>query len=281
MTRGTVRSSSTRPPPEEKAIRLELFSDDSSWLYGIQPVLEALRNRERPIEKVWLAYGRSGKAIQQIMALAREQKIPFSILDRNKLEQKAGTSKHQGVLALVVQISQIDLDTFLDRSLQFEHRFFALVDGVQDPGNLGAIMRTACAAGMDGLLLPARRVCPITPSVMKASAGAGEWLPLVRTGNASHAMEQIRERGVFLLGADPEARKKIYEVDLCRDLCFVIGGEGKGLRPGLKKFCDETVSIPMLGPIGSLNVSVASAVLFYEVVRQGRKKVPVAQEKGI
>lgn len=272
-TKEPIRRSSSLLPQAVQS-RAATPPKDAAWLYGVQPVLEALRGPERRIEKIWIAYGRSGRPTQKILALAREQKIPVSSLDRNRLEQKAGTPKHQGVLALVTQIPIMDLDTFLDRASPHGHRFFALLDGIQDPHNLGAIMRTACATGMDGLLLPSRRVCPITPSVMKTSAGAGEWLPLVRTENASRALEQIRESGAYLLGADPEAGKKIYETDFCQDLCLVIGGEGKGLRPGLKRFCDDTVRIPMKGPIGSLNVSVASAILFYEVFRQRSLQSP-------
>lgn len=239
-----------------------------SWIYGVQPILEALRSGERSIEKVWIAYGRSGPGVEKLLVLAKKRRIPVSHADRASLENRAGTSKHQGIIALVSQVIKRDFDTFLDNLPEDGMRFLALLDGIQDPGNLGAIIRTACAVGLEGLLLPAHRVCPVTPSVMKASAGASEWMPLVQTGNASEALRRLRERGTLLLGADSNGDKRIYEVDLKQDLCLVLGGEGKGLRPGLAKVCDEIVSVPMMGPISSLNVSVASAVLFYEVVRQ-------------
>ncbi len=146
-----------------------------------------------------------------------------------------------------------------------------MLDEVQDPHNLGAILRTACASGVEGVLLPKHRTSPLTPAAVKTSAGAAEWVPLVRVGNAAEALRRIREEGIFVVGADASAGSEIYEQDFCRDVCVVIGGEGKGLRPVLKKNCDALVSIPMIGPIDSLNASVAAGILFYEVVRQRRK----------
>ncbi len=242
------------------------------WLYGIQPVFEALKSKTRPIEKIWVSYGRSGTGLQRILALASQQKIPVSFKDRASLDQKAGTTKNQGVVALFSPVSTLELETFFKQLPVGANRFFAFLDEVQDPHNLGAVIRTGSAAGLEGILLPKHRASPITPVVVKASAGAVESVPIVRGGNAIYTMERIREAGILLIGADPQGGRAIYEEDLCQDICLVIGGEGKGLRPSLKKHCDALVSIPMVGPIGSLNVSVAAGIIFYEVVRQRREK---------
>jgi 23S rRNA (guanosine2251-2'-O)-methyltransferase len=231
-------------------------------------VLEALKAEGSRAEKIWVAFGRSGSAVQRILEQAKQQKTPVSFKDRAALDAKAGTTKHQGVLALLSGLRTYELEPFLGQLPEESRRFIVLLDEVQDPHNLGAIIRTACASGVEGVLLPKHRTSPLTPAAVKASAGAAEWVPLVRVGNAAEALRRIRDEDIFVIGADASARSEIYDQDLCRDVCVVIGGEGKGLRPVLKKNCDALVSIPMIGPIDSLNASVAAGILFYEVVRQ-------------
>ncbi len=244
------------------------------WIYGVRPVLEALKGEGNRAEKIWIAFGRSGPAVQRILELARQHKTPVSFKDRASLDAKAGTSKHQGVLALLSGIKPLELEPFLRGLSRERPRFIVLLDEVQDPHNLGAIVRTACAAGVEGILLPKHRTSPLTPAAVKASAGAAEWVSLVRVGNAAEALRSVREEGIFILGADPSARTAIYEEDLCRDVCVVIGGEAKGLRPVVRKQCEGLVSIPMIGAIDSLNASVAAGILFYEVVRQRGLEAP-------
>jgi len=234
----------------------------------VQPVLEALHSGERRIEKIWIAYGRAGTGAAKILSMARDRRIPVSRRDRATLDERAGTGKHQGVLALCAPVDRVPLETFLENLPSGQSRFLALVDGVQDPHNLGAVIRSACAAGVEGILLPDRRISPVTPVVAKASAGALERVPIVEAGNASEALRRIRDQGILVIGADPEGEKGLYELDLRGDLCLVLGGEGRGLRPGLQKYCHHRVAVPMIGAVDSLNVSVASGVLFYEVVRQ-------------
>ena len=260
-------------PSAEKNARntdVDLATGDPGprWVYGVQPVLEVLKSKGGRAEKIWVSFGRSGTAVQRILEQAKQQKTPVSFKDRASLDAKAGTTKHQGVLALVSGIETLALEPFLLQLPKEKPRFIALLDEVQDPHNLGAIVRTACASGVEGILLPKHRTCPLTPAAVKASAGAAEWVPLVRVGNAAEALRRIREEGIFVLGTDASARDEIYDQDFRQDVCVVIGGEGKGLRPVLKKLCDGLVSIPMIGPIDSLNASVAAGVLFYEVVRQ-------------
>jgi 23S rRNA (guanosine2251-2'-O)-methyltransferase len=222
-------------------------------------------------EKIWVAFGRSGTVVQRILELARQQKTPVSFKDRAALDEKAGTPKHQGVLALLSGLETLELEPFLKQLPAKARRFIVLLDEVQDPHNLGAIFRTACAAGVEGILLPKHRTSPVTPAAVKASAGAAGRVSLVRVGNAAETLRAIRERGIFVVGADASAQIEIYEQDLCQDLCLVIGGEAKGLRPVVKKLCDGLIAIPMIGPIDSLNASVAAGILFYEVVRQRRR----------
>ncbi len=250
------------------------------WVYGVQPVLEALKSEGGRAEKIWVAFGRSGTAVHRILEQAKQQKTPVSFKDRASLDAKAETTKHQGVLALVSGIETLELDPFLRKLPKEKRRFLALLDEVQDPHNLGAILRTACASGVEGVLLPKHRTSPLTPTAVKTSAGAAEWVPLVRVGNAAEALRRVREEGIFVVGADASAGSEIYEQDFCRDVCVVIGGEGKGLRPVLKKLCDGLVSIPMIGPIDSLNASVAAGVLFYEVVRQRSRAAPKPGKVG-
>ncbi len=238
------------------------------WIYGVQPVLEALQGGQRRIEKIWVAYGRAGPGAARILSQARGRKIPVSRRDLNTLSEKAGTGKHQGVLALCSPVERIPLEDFLEGLPQGRRRFLVLLDGVEDPHNLGAVLRSACAAGVEGVLLPHRRVSPVTPVVAKASAGALERMPLVEAGNTTEALRRLQERGIQVIGADPAGEKALHDADLRGDLCLVLGGEGKGLRPGLHKHCDLRIAIPMTGPVASLNVSVAAAVLCYEVVRQ-------------
>jgi len=258
-----------RTKPPSKAAKPKTLEDPGPrWVYGVQPVLEALKSRGGRAEKIWVAFGRSGTAVQRILEQAKQQKTPVSFKDRASLDAKAGTAKHQGILALVSGIETLELDPFLRKLPKEKRRFLALLDEVQDPHNLGAILRTACASGVEGVLLPKHRTSPLTPAAVKTSAGAAEWVPLVRVGNAAEALRRIREEGIFVVGADASAGNEIYEQDFRQDVCVVIGGEGKGLRPVLKKNCDALVSIPMIGPIDSLNASVAAGILFYEVVRQ-------------
>jgi 23S rRNA (guanosine2251-2'-O)-methyltransferase len=253
----------TKPLPE---------AEEPKWIYGIQPILGALATRGRRVEKVWIAFGRSGTAVQRILDEARKQKIPFSFKDRASLDGKAGTAKHQGVVALLSGTATIDLEPFLEQLPGEGQHFLALLDEMQDPQNLGAILRSACAAGVQGVLLPKHRTSPLTPAAVKASAGAAESVAVVRVGNAAETLIRLREAGLLLVGADPAGVCEIYDQDFCQDVCLVIGGEGKGLRPVLKKQCDTLVSIPMIGPIDSMNASVAAGILFYEVVRQRKEK---------
>ncbi len=270
------------PPAERKAVQSDLAAGAAGprWIYGVQPVLEALKSKAGRAEKIWVAFGRSGTAVQSILDQAKKQKTPVTFKDRAALDAKAGTSKHQGILALLSEIETLELEPFLRQLPRERPRLLALLDEIQDPHNLGAILRTACAAGVDGVLLPKHRTSPLTPAAIKVSAGAAEWVPLVRVGNAAETLRRIREEGFSVLGADASTDRKIYDQDLCRDVCVVIGGEGKGLRPVLKKVCDATVSIPMIGPIDSLNASVAAGILFYEVVRQRAAEASRAGRQG-
>jgi 23S rRNA (guanosine2251-2'-O)-methyltransferase len=275
------RRPSSSPDTNAREMDVVVEGPGPRWVYGVQPVLEVLKSKGGRAEKIWVSFGRSGTAVQRVLEQAKQQKTPVSYKDRAALDAKAGTVKHQGVLALVSGVETLALDPFLRQLPKEKLRFIALLDEVQDPHNLGAILRTACASGVEGVLLPKHRTSPLTPSAVKASSGAAEWVPLVRVGNAAEALRRVREEGIFVLGADGSARDEIHDQDFLRDVCVVIGGEGKGLRPVLKKLCDGLVSIPMIGPIDSLNASVAAGILFYEVVRQRRREASKPGKEGL
>jgi len=214
---GSIDLPEDLPPPDR-----EEFQKDA-WIYGVQPVLEALEGGQRRIEKIWIAYGRSGIGAAKIVSLARDRRIPVSRRDRASLDERAGTGKHQGVVAVCAPVARVALDPFLAGLPAGRSRFLALLDGVEDPHNLGAVIRSACAAGVEGLLLPHRRVSPVTPVVAKASAGALERIPIVEAGNASDALRLMRDRGVVVLGA---AAVLFYEVVRQRRLSTDAGRGG-------------------------------------------------------
>lgn len=240
-----------------------------SVLYGIHAVEEALATK-RPLERLLVARGRGGQRVQEMVGAARAANVPVRFVNRDELDRLAGTAKHQGVVALAGTRHYLELEDLIARARK--PAFFLLLDGVEDPRNLGAILRTAHCAGVDGVVLPERRAAGITPAVEKVSAGASEHIPVARVTNLGRALEQLKEAACWLVGLDEAAPKDYTAVDLTDSLGVVVGGEGKGLRQHVEAKCDFVVSIPSFGAISSLNVSVATGVMLYEVVRQRRAK---------
>jgi 23S rRNA (guanosine2251-2'-O)-methyltransferase len=237
-------------------------------IYGIHPVEEALLNKAERVQKVWIAYGRSGEKSRNIMSLARGLHIPVVYKDRKALDQQAGTSGHQGVMALLADKAPQSLEDILTASTREAHHLLLILDHIQDPRNLGAIIRTANVMAVEGIILSRHRSASITPAVAKVSAGALETTPIATVTNVAQTVRTLKGRGLWVFGADPEGEKTPYETDFCQDICIVVGGEGKGLTPLVKRQCDLLVRIPHYGNITSLNVSVAVGVILYEVVRQ-------------
>jgi 23S rRNA (guanosine2251-2'-O)-methyltransferase len=239
----------------------------SEIIFGRNPVAEALRGGQA-IEKVLIARGLHGRAIAELRQLARAGSVPVEEVPRVKLDTVAGTSKHQGVVAVVAAAAYAELEDILRRAAERqEPPFIAVLDGIEDPRNLGAILRSAEAAGVHGVVIPKRRAAGLTPAAIKAAAGAQAHLPVVRVTNIATLLDQLKKDGLWVVGADPEAEQAFYDADLHGPLAVVIGGE-TGMRRLVREKCDMRVRIPMYGQVSSLNASVAAALLFYEVRRQ-------------
>ena len=236
-------------------------------IFGIHAVEEALAARGRAFEYVAVVPGRGDARIQKIAQLCRSVGVPVRTMPRDQLTRLAKTDGHQGVVAVTAEKSYVDLDEILaDRRGQYA--FIAVLDGVEDPHNLGAIIRTAEGAGVDGNVDPERRATGVTGTVVKASAGASEYLPIAKVTNISRTIDELKSRNIWTVGLDERGKKLYHQLDYKMDCAIVLGAEGHGLHEQIRKKCDFLVSIPMLGKVASLNVSVAAGVVMYEIARQ-------------
>ena len=226
-------------------------------LSGIHPVAEALRAGS-PIERVVIAQGAGGPRLQEIIDLARRANVPVRFEPRSAIDKLASTSAHQGVIALGAARKYADLDSVAGSEL------LVVLDGVEDPHNLGAIVRTAHAAGAGAIIIPERRAVGITDVVAKAAAGALEHLPVVRVTNVNRTLEDLKRQGMWIYGLDERGTENYDTVDYAPRSVLVLGGEGGGLHEQVRKNCDILVRIPMAGKISSLNVSVATGVVLFE-----------------
>jgi len=233
-------------------------------LSGIHPVAEALR-AGRPLERVLVAQGAGGARLQEIIDLAREAHVPVRFEQRQTLNRLAGTPAHQGVVALGAAQKYADLDAVPTGEM------LVVLDGVEDPHNLGAIIRTAHAAGASGIVIPERRAATVTDVVAKAAAGALEHLPVIRVTNINRALEDLKKRGYWIYGLDERGEEDYDRVEYTAPTVLVLGGEGKGLHEQVRKHCDMLVRIPMAGKISSLNVSVAAGIVLFEWKRRRAK----------
>ena len=233
---------------------------------GRNPVLEALKSG-RPINKILLARGLKPATIAEISSLAREKQIPVQQVEKNFLDRLMTDTAHQGIVAHVSPHEYADLEDILNKIKEAEP-LLILLDEVTDPHNLGAVIRSACAAGAHAVVIPKRRAAALTPAAVKASAGAVESLPVARVNNMVQTINLLKQRGFWVVGADASATQVIWEVPLDGPLAIVIGGEDKGLGRLVKEKCDILVKFPMSGRVNSLNVSVAAALVLFEAVRQ-------------
>jgi len=242
-------------------------------LTGIHAVKEALEAGQ-PIEHLLVAKGRQDTRAEQIVQLARRGGIPVRFEDRAQLDRIAGTREHQGVVAIAAAQPAATLEDILSGANKEKGRpgLIVLLDGVEDPHNLGAIIRTALAAGAHGVVVPERRAAGLTDTVRRASAGALAHLPVAKVTNLARTMEQLKESGYWLVGLDERAEKDYSDVDYTSPTGVVMGGEGGGLHELTRKRCDFLVSLPTLGPVKSLNVSVATGVVLFEALRQRRAR---------
>lgn len=239
----------------------------SETLYGINPVREALRGNRKIFEMFVQATG-SDQRIAKLAAMADEKGIPVRRRERADLERLASNSHHQGVVLKVAPFEYADLDLFLQSFDSNIPLFLLVLDGIQDPQNLGALIRTAACAGVQAVLLPKDRACGVTPVVEKSSAGAVDTIPVIQVINLSQSLIKLKQAGCWVMGLDGDAEKRIYDADLSGSLALVIGGEGDGIRPLVRKQCDDILSIPLYGGVSSLNASVAGGIIMFEAARR-------------
>jgi 23S rRNA (guanosine2251-2'-O)-methyltransferase len=242
------------------------------YIYGRNPVFEMLRAGGE-IDKIYMLKGANEGSIRQITAMAKEKKIVITRTDEKKLTQMAGSKNHQGVIAMVTDFKYSTVDEMINLAKERgEDPFLVILDSIEDTQNLGAIIRTCEVAGVHGVIIPERRSAMVNETVFKTSAGAVEYMKVARVTNIAKTLEELKEKGLWIFGADMNGEKYFYDSDLKGSIGLVIGGENKGISPLIRKTCDVIVSIPMSGHIGSLNASASAAVLIYEVVRQRNKK---------
>ncbi|MCI9475807.1 MAG: 23S rRNA (guanosine(2251)-2'-O)-methyltransferase RlmB [Emergencia sp.] len=248
---------------EEKFWQAEL---PAGAILGRNPVIEALRN-DREMEKILVGKGAEG-SIAKIIAMAKEKAIPIYQSDKQTLDRIASGAPHQGVIAYASAYHYSEMeDIYAKAEVAGEQPLIVILDNLEDPHNLGAIMRSAECAGAHGVIIPKRRSCGLTETVAKSSAGAVEYMPCVKVANIGQAIDALKEDGFWIAACDMDG-VTYYQQDLTGKLAIVIGSEGAGISPLVKKKCDFTVSMPMVGNITSLNASNAAAVLLYEVRRQ-------------
>src|SRR5437588_7768562 len=248
------------------------------YIYGINSVTEALKARGRAFEWVGMAKERHDIRLQRLIEDCRRLSVPVRFLQRTELDRMAGNAAHQGVVAVTSAKQYSDLDDVVGAK-RGQYSLVLVLDGVEDPHNLGAILRTADAAGADGVVIPERRSAAVTGTVTKTSAGASEYLPIAKVTNIARTVEELKERNIWVVGLDERGPKTYDALDYNMDCAIVLGAEGKGVHDLVRKKCDFLVSIPMLGKVLSLNVSVAAAVVLYEIVRQRRAREGSKSEK--
>jgi 23S rRNA (guanosine2251-2'-O)-methyltransferase len=243
------------------------MSDDI--VFGIHAVRALLSRRPRGVRRLVVQTGRHDRRMEELLALAREAGVPLEQRSPAELDALSPGTVHQGVIARIEPLKPVDENEFLT-SLDVASRppFILVLDGVQDPHNLGACLRTADAAGVDAVVVPRDRATGLTPVVRKVAAGAAETVPLVTVTNLARFLRMLKDEGVWVVGTDGEAEKLHSEVDLKGPLALVLGAEGTGMRRLTREVCDHVVRLPMRGAVESLNVSVAAGVLLYEAVRQ-------------
>ena len=263
---GTERQSERVGRPPE---RRELPAD---VVVGRNAVMEALKSG-RTVNRLLVAEHDTQGSIREIVNLARESGAVVETVPRSQIEAAAKGFRHQGVLAYTSPVEYTPLEEILDTAQRKDGPpFLLLLDELEDPHNLGAVLRTADAVGVDGVLIPKRRSCPLSATVAKTSAGAVEYVPVARIGNVAQTIRELKKEGFWIVGADMDGASDYFEADLTGALVLVIGSEGRGISRLVRESCDVLVRIPMLGKINSLNASVAGAILMYESLRQRRER---------
>jgi 23S rRNA (guanosine2251-2'-O)-methyltransferase len=242
-------------------------------IFGVNPVAEALK-AGRPIRRLLIAEQRQvDRDVQAILRIAKERGVEVQIAGREDLNREAPHALHQGIIAITVAAEYAKLDAMLQIPAERgEMPLFLILDGVEDPRNLGAILRTAEVAGVHGVIVPERRAAGLTETVAKTAAGALEYVPVAKVVNIVNTIEEFKKNGIWVAGAEAGSDVTYWDADFARPTAVVLGGEDKGIRRLVRDHCDYIVSLPLLGKINSLNVSVATGILLYEILRQRRPK---------
>jgi 23S rRNA (guanosine2251-2'-O)-methyltransferase len=252
--------------------RVRANTGDGAHVFGVQPVLEALRAGARPVERITLAEGAHESRLREILEIARYADIPVRRVPRAELQRVAAGANHQGVVATIAAAHYTHADELLDalaaRVGTLDPPLAVVLDGVEDPRNLGAIIRTTECAGAHGVFVPERRAAGLTETVAKAAAGALEYVPVARVTNVVRLLEELKGRGVWTVGTAADAATSYADWDWTQPCALLLGGEGEGLRRLVRERCDTLVRIPLRGRIQSLNVSVAAGIVLYEALRQ-------------
>ncbi len=246
---------------------------DNEWIIGKNPVLEALR-AERDINKIWIAEGSNKGQMQQVIGLAKQAGVIVQYVPKQKLDHTV-SGNHQGVAASVAAYQYAEIEDLFNKAAEKnEDPFFLILDEIEDPHNLGSILRTADAAGIHGVIIPKRRAVGLTAAVAKASTGAIEHVPVARVTNLARTMEELKEKGIWIIGTDAKGKQDFRQMDAKMPLAIVIGSEGKGIGRLISEKCDFLIRLPMVGKVTSLNASVAASLLMYEVYR---KRNPIGE----
>jgi 23S rRNA (guanosine2251-2'-O)-methyltransferase len=242
-------------------------------IYGVHAVEALLRHHPKRVKQIWLSEGRNDPRVQTLVALAGESRVPVGQAERRELDAWAGEGVHQGVVA-DVSPSQVWGEAMLDELLDRTEGapLLLVLDGVTDPHNLGACLRSADAAGALAVIVPKDKSATLTPAVRKVACGAAEVIPLVAVTNLARTLEKLQQRGLWVVGTAGEAEMDLYQHDMTGPTILVMGAEGKGMRRLTREHCDYLVKLPMAGSVSSLNVSVATGICLFEAVRQRNAK---------
>lgn len=239
----------------------------SDYIIGKNPVIEALKS-ERDINKIWIADGSNRGQMNQITSLAKEENVLVQFVPKKKIDQMV-EGNHQGVVAQVAAYEYAEVDDILAAAQKRnEAPFIILLDELEDPHNLGSILRTADAVGAHGVIIPKRRAVGLTATVAKASTGAIEYIPVARVTNLARTIDELKDRGVWIVGTDAKGKEDYRNMDGKMPIGLIIGSEGKGIGRLVKEKCDFLLRLPMQGKVTSLNASVAASLLMYEVYRK-------------
>lgn len=238
------------------------------YIYGRNAIQEAIRTIPERINKILISQtSQKDKKMNEIINEAKENGVLFQFVPTQKIETLVEKAPHQGIVASISPIEYLDLDDFLNK-LQKENAIVIILDGVEDPHNLGSIVRTAVCAGADGIIIPNRRCATVNATVQKASAGAVNRIPIIKVNNIVNAIEKLKEKNFWVFGADAHAKEYYYDVDYSGNCAIVLGGENCGISKLVGCNCDHLIKIPMLSDFNSLNVANAGSIIIYEVVKQ-------------